>query len=141
MYSVGLGAGLLLYGIYSPLAEELVFRGILFTQGKTLMKPSYAAILSAVAFGIYHGNSIQMVYSIALGLVLAYAYHYSGQFVVPVVLHAIINVIVYVASNYGMFYDDGSQLFTGVILIVMGLWLFSRNNRFYARRMEKKNKF
>ncbi|MBR3761156.1 MAG: HAD hydrolase-like protein [Lachnospiraceae bacterium] len=141
LYSVGLGAGLLLYGIYSPLAEELVFRGILFTQGKTLMKPSYAAILSAVAFGIYHGNSIQMVYSIALGLVLAYAYHYSGQFVVPVVLHAIINVIVYVASNYGMFYDDGSQLFTGVILIVMGLWLFSRNNRFYARRMEKKNKF
>ena len=141
LYSVGLGAGLLLYGIYSPLAEELVFRGILFTQGKTLMKPSYAAILSAVAFGIYHGNSIQMVYSIALGLVLAYAYHYSGQFVVPVVLHAIINVIVYVASNYGMFYDDGSQLSTGVILIVMGLWLFSRNNRFYARRMEKKNKF
>ncbi len=140
LYSVGLGAGLLLYGIYSPLAEELVFRGILFTQGKTLMKPSYAAILSAVAFGIYHGNSIQMVYSIALGLVLAYAYHYSGQFVVPVVLHAIINVIVYVASNYGMFYDDGSQLSTGVILIVMGLWLFSRNGKFYARRMEKASK-
>ena len=140
LYSVGLGAGLLLYGIYSPLAEELVFRGILFTQGKTLMKPSYAAILSAVAFGIYHGNSIQMVYSIALGLVLAYAYHYSGQFVVPVVLHAIINVIVYVASNYGMFYDDGSQLSTGVILIVMGLWLFSRNGKFYARRMEKLSK-
>ena len=137
LYSVGLGAGLLLYGIYSPLAEELVFRGILFTQGKTLMKPSYAAILSAVAFGIYHGNSIQMVYSIVLGLVLAYAYHYSGQFVVPVVLHAIINVIVYVSSNYGLFYDDGSQLSTGVILIVMGVWLFSRNGKFYARRMEK----
>ena len=137
LYSVGLGAGLLLYGIYSPLAEELVFRGILFTQGKTLMKPSYAALLSAVAFGIYHGNSIQMVYSIVLGLVLAYAYHYSGQFVVPVVLHAIINVIVYVSSNYGLFYDDGSQLSTGVILIVMGLWLFSRNGKFYARRMEK----
>lgn len=137
LYSVGLGAGILLYGIFSPLAEELVFRGILFTQGKTLMKPSYAAILSAAAFGIYHGNSIQMVYSIALGLVLAYAYHYSGQFLVPLVLHAIINVIVYISSNYGMFYDDGSQMTTGVILVVMGVWLFSRNSKFYARRLEK----
>ena len=140
LYSVGLGAGLLLYGIFSPLAEELVFRGILFTQGKTLMKPAYAAILSAVLFGLYHGNSIQMVYSFALGLVLAYAYHYSGQFIVPVVLHAIINVIVYVSSNLGMFYDDGSQLTTGIVLLVMGVWLLSRNGRFYAVRMEKLSK-
>ena len=140
LYSVGLGAGLLLYGIFSPLAEELVFRGILFTQGKTLMKPAYAAMLSAALFGLYHGNSIQMVYSFALGLVLAYAYHYSGQFIMPVVLHAIINVIVYVSSNLGMFYDDGSQLSTGIILLVMGVWLFSRNGRFYAVRMEKLNK-
>ena len=140
LYSVGMTAGLILYGIFSPLAEELVFRGILFTQGKTLMKTSYAAILSSALFGLYHGNSIQMIYSVALGLVLAYAYHYSGQFIVPVVLHSIINVVVYVSSNNGMFYDDGSQLTTGIILLVMGVWLFTRNGRYYAMRMEKLNK-
>ncbi len=137
LYSVGLGAGLLLYGIYSPLAEELVFRGIFYNGAKSFMKPTVAALLSAAAFGIYHGNSIQIVYSIVLGFVLAHAYEYSGQFAVPVELHGIINVIVYVASNYGMFYEDGSQLSTGIILVVMGLWLFSRNNRFYERRMQK----
>ena len=138
LYSVGLSAGIILYGIFTPLTEELVYRGILFTQGKMLMKPAYAAIMSAFAFGILHGNGVQMVYSTVLGLVLAYAYHYSGQFTVPVVLHGLVNAVVYVSSTLGMFPNDSSQLTKGIVLLAMGVWLFFKLNRNYTARMYQK---
>lgn len=138
LYSVGMYAGLLLYGVFSPITEELVFRGILFNESKTFMKPSYAAILSAALFGFYHGNIVQMIYGLALGLILAYAYHYSGQFIVPVVLHAVVNVVVYVSSILGMFPADDSQMVTGIVLLAIGIWLFSQNRRGYAIRREQK---
>ena len=138
LYSVSFGIGILLYGVFSPIMEELIFRGILFTQGKTLMRPKAAAILSALAFGFFHGNSVQMVYGFILGLVLSYAYHYSGQFIVPVVLHSVVNLVVYVSSTLGMFnVEEGSELFTGIIILVMGIWLFAKNSVYYKMRMEK----
>lgn len=141
LYSVGMVAGLLMYGVFAPLTEELIFRGILFTQAKTLMKPNYAALLSAAAFGIYHGNRVQMIYAFVLGLILAYGYHYSGQFKVPVILHAAINIVVYVSSTLGMFNDtDGSLLATGIALLFVGTWLFAKCNGYYKLRMEKANR-
>lgn len=117
LYALGIPAGLLLYGIFSPLAEELLFRGIIFTQVKEYMKPFGAALLSASLFGIYHGNLVQFVYSLLLGMVLAYAYHYSGRLAVPVMIHGVINVIVFLASTFGWLSGSGVQLVVGIVCV------------------------
>ena len=135
LYAVSIPAGILLYGIYSPLAEELLFRGIIYNEVKTIMQTKTAALLAAVLFGIYHGNLVQFVYSVALGLVLAYAYQYSGQFAVPVVIHGVVNVIVFLSSNLGMF--AGVQLTNGIAMTAVGAWLFSRLIRIYRNRERK----
>lgn len=134
LYAVGVPAGLILYGICSPLTEELLFRGIIFTQVKTYMKPFGAALLSSALFGVYHGNSIQLVYSFFLGFVLAYAYYYSGNFAVPVVLHGIVNVCVFLASNYGLLRGDSMQLVIGIVCIALGTILFFILHQTYRKQ-------
>ena len=115
LYAVSVPAGLLLYGIYSPLVEELLFRGIIFTQVKGYMKQFGSALLSSALFGAYHGNPVQFTYSVFLGMVLAYAYHYSGQFAVPVVIHSVINILVFLASTYGLLTGSAVQLVLGIV--------------------------
>ena len=114
LYAVSIPAGLLLYGIYSPLVEELLFRGIIFTQVKSYMKHLGSALLSSALFATYHGNPVQFVYSFFFGIVLAYAYHYSGDFAVPVVIHGAVNVLVFLASTYGLLTGSGVQLVLGI---------------------------
>lgn len=117
LYAVGIPAGVLLYGFFSPVTEELLFRGLIFNEVKTFMKPFGAALLSSALFGVYHGNLVQTAYSFAIGMVFAYAYHYSGQFAVPVVMHGVINVIVFLASACGLFRGDGLQLALGIVFL------------------------
>lgn len=45
--------------IVAPIAEELIFRGILFNFLRKRMKLPYAIIISSIAFGILHQNISQ----------------------------------------------------------------------------------
>lgn len=124
LYAVGIPLGVVLYGVVSPLAEEFLFRGIIFNEIKSFSKPIMAAMLSAVLFGVYHGNGVQLAYGTILGVVLAQAYQMSGRFIVPVVLHGVLNVLVFVAGSLGIFQQNAVQLLIGMVLTVLGLILF-----------------
>lgn len=99
----GLVLGLWLYGICSPLAEELIFRGILFNRMKRYFSPVAAMLLSGAVFGLYHGNPIQAVYGLAAGAVLAAVYHQKGSFAFPVMMHGVMNVCGFLLSFLGIF--------------------------------------
>lgn len=129
LYSVGVPLGLVLYGIAAPLAEELLFRGIIFQEVKSLWKPKHAVLISAAFFGVYHGNGVQMVYGFCLGAVLAYAYHYSRKFALPVMIHSIVNIIIFQASNYGWISGSAVQLVIGAVLTAVAVLVFFRVNK------------
>ncbi len=97
-YTASLGIGLLCTGIIVPIAEELLFRGIIFNILKRRNKLLMAILLSALFYGFYHMNYIQGVYAFVLGCLLAYAYEYFGTFLMPVLLHIISSVISYVIT-------------------------------------------
>lgn len=124
LYAVGIPVGLLLYGAVSPLAEEFLFRGIIFEQIKSFTRPFAAVILSAVVFGIYHGNGVQLAYGTILGVVLAQAYQVSGRFFVPVVLHGVLNILVFLAGSFGIFQQNVLQTVLGLGLTLLGIILF-----------------
>lgn len=140
LYSVGVPLGLVLYGIAAPLAEELLFRGIIFQEVKTLWKPKHAVLISAAFFGVYHGNGVQMVYGFCLGTVLAYAYHYSEKFALPVIIHSIVNIIIFLASNYGWISGSVVQLVIGAMLTAASVLVFFKMNKAYQQKAaENKN--
>lgn len=98
-YGVVFGLGLVLYGIVSPLAEEVVFRGIIFNRMKREYSVISAALLSALMFGFYHGNSVQGIYAFLIGCLIAYTYERFGSFFYAVLFHGVANVAVYTITG------------------------------------------
>ncbi len=97
--SAALAVGLLCYGVISPLAEELVFRGIVYNELKRNYRLSMAMLISALLFGLYHMNPVQGVYGFIMGLLLAYLYEYFGSFLWPALVHMLANCLAYILSN------------------------------------------
>lgn len=93
--------GLILYGLLSPVAEEAVFRGLIYNRMKRCFRYEIALVVSAVLFGCYHGNLVQAVYGTILGLLMAYLYERYRSFVAPVLFHGIANVSIYVMVSQG----------------------------------------
>lgn len=85
--------GMFLYaGILAPIAEEILFRGLI---QKSLMPygKKFAIFCSAFTFGIFHGNLLQSPYAFLVGLVLGYvAAEYSIAW--AMVLHMINNLVI-----------------------------------------------
>ena len=76
--------------VLGPLCEELLFRGLIAGRlARYGQKP--AAFISALLFGLYHANLSQFFYAFLLGLLLAYAYFYTGKLKTSVVLHMLFN--------------------------------------------------
>lgn len=100
-YGVNFIVGLFLYGAVSPIAEEAVFRGVIYNRMKRCFNYPVALCVSALLFGCYHGNAVQAVYGTILGILIAWCYELCGSFAVPVLFHSVANVSMYVMTYYG----------------------------------------
>ena len=77
--------------ILGPVAEELLFRGVILRQLAPWGKQT-AIVISAVLFGVFHGNVIQIPFAFMVGLVLGYVtVEYSIGW--AIVLHIINNMV------------------------------------------------
>ena len=94
-YSAYFLLGLISYGVVSPIAEELLFRGIIHNYLRRFMDPKLTLLISSALFGIYHMNFVQGMYGFLMGCLIAYAYEYFGDFKMAVAVHAGANVLVY----------------------------------------------
>ena len=78
-------------GFLGPIAEELLFRGLLLRSAQTYGK-RFAIFSTAVLFGMFHGNILQSPFAMMVGLVLAYVtVEYS--IVWAIVLHIFNNFV------------------------------------------------
>lgn len=118
---------ILLAVFMAPIFEEIVFRGIiqkgLINKG---MNPMKAIWISALVFGIIHGNPWQFVGAVLLGFVLGIVYEKTKSLLMPILLHAFNNGI----STILMFYGDTesfSEYFkiSEYILLAAGIALFA----------------
>ena len=98
-FALPIWAGIILYGIVSPVAEEIVFRGIVYNRMHRQYGKWIAIIGSALLFGVYHGNVVQALYGFILGVLIAVMYEKYGSFAVPVILHSAANIFVYVVTS------------------------------------------
>lgn len=77
--------------ILGPISEELLFRGLLLRLIKPWGKQT-AILVSALVFGLFHGNIIQIPFAFLVGLVLGYVtVEYS--IIWAIVLHIFNNLV------------------------------------------------
>lgn len=104
-YGVSFLIGLFLYGIVSPLAEEVLFRGIIYNRMKKYFLIKISMLASALLFGVYHINPVQGIYGFLMGMLIAYVYEKFGNFFYAFLFHAVANIVVYTVSSYETLYS------------------------------------
>ncbi|MGN0298247.1 MAG: lysostaphin resistance A-like protein [Lachnospiraceae bacterium] len=99
LYSESLVIQLLAMVIAAPLAEELVFRGLIFKRARTYSKFLAASLLTAMLFGLYHGNMLQFIYAFVVSWILTLVYEQFLSLKFCVLVHAVMNATSVWASN------------------------------------------
>lgn len=94
---VELAAYLLVGGCIAPVAEELCFRGILYTYFRRWgLVP--ALLGSTVIFVALHSTRALPVTQIVGGVVFAFSYEFSRNLMVPMTIHALGNLAIFSLS-------------------------------------------
>lgn len=128
-YGVRFGVGVILYMVVSPIAEEIVFRGIIYNRMRRFFgkwsggSATTAVIASGVLFGIYHGNLVQGIYGACMGILMAYLYERTHAFYIPCLFHAAANGAVYLMSQNTMLQEKLFTLPCCMILFFIALSL------------------
>jgi len=79
--------------IVAPLVEEIIFRGYLYAVIKRYTGCFFAAITTSLLFAVIHGNLPGIMPLFTLALILTLAYELTGCLWVPMVAHALFNMI------------------------------------------------
>jgi membrane protease YdiL (CAAX protease family) len=79
--------------VLAPVVEEMVFRGLIFGALAPRIGVLAAALLSALLFGLVHGDQVLFPTLAALGFINALLYANTGNLLVPITLHALNNAI------------------------------------------------
>lgn len=87
-------------GIMGPIAEEITFRHFIL-QPNRKVSDRYAIIISALSFGIMHGNIIQGAYTFILGLFFAKEDLKENNLMPSLIMHMTINTSsVLISANW-----------------------------------------
>lgn len=76
--------------IIGPIFEEWLFRRLLIDRMQQYGE-KMAILVSAFAFGLFHGNLFQFFYAFGFGLLLAYAYVRTGKLRYTIAMHMTFN--------------------------------------------------
>ena len=83
----------------APVAEEILFRGILYPAVKQLGHPRVAVIGTALLFALFHVNLLTFASLTAVALALIALYEFTDNLLAPITAHAVFN-----ASNLIMLF-------------------------------------
>lgn len=88
--------GWIAVGVLVPIAEEMVFRGAILRTLLNLCGHRWrwgAIVLSALLFGLAHGNMAQLLNATLLGCLLGWLYYRSGSIAPGIVFHMVNNSV------------------------------------------------
>lgn len=120
-------------GIAAPIAEEMIFRGLVFGRLKEFMKPGWAILVSSLLFGIYHGNVVQFVYASLLGILLCWMAEGTHSLAAPVFIHGAANIWALFLDRWGssLLQTADGHVFQGILVLqavflLLGLYNFMK---------------
>ena len=115
--------------LLAPIFEEILFRGIILRGLLSTYSPSKSIIISAIIFGIFHGQLSMIPGAIFLGLCFGYVYFKTNSLGSPILLHFAANLFGIIASlinhklgnpNFNFFseiYGNYSLQLIGILII------------------------
>lgn len=118
----------LIYGIIvGPIAEELIFRGVMQHYLQKAVPFALANIIQATLFGIYHMNVMQGIYTGVIGLLFGYICYRGGNLWFSTIIHIIFNIfgftnILFIAADNPYF--NFAWLPLMILTLILGSMLY-----------------
>ncbi|VYU50191.1 CPBP family intramembrane metalloprotease [Clostridium tertium] len=85
-------------GIIAPIAEEFLFRGVVFNTLRKRFSPAWTIGLQGVFFGIYHMNLIQGTYATLLGVIFGYVTYKTRSIWPAIIMHIVNNSMSFILN-------------------------------------------
>ncbi len=125
-------------GIIAPVAEEMIFRWLVYLRLRDHFSVLASTLISAVFFGIYHGNIPQAIYTFILGVAFAWFLEMGGNKWISVFLHMGANIWILIFGEYaGILVKKNGA---GILLMIYGILAVAMiaGYQYFARRGEKR---
>ena len=109
-----------LTAVLPGVCEEFANRGGFLTVLRSSHSKAYTVVIVGVAFGLFHQNIVQLVYTAVLGALMAYLTLTTGSVLPAVILHFsnnLISVILQNATTYGWAIGNAYANFMETMLI------------------------
>ena len=81
--------------LISPVAEEIMFRGLTQKYAEKAIGALPAIIFQAALFGVYHMNIVQGIAALIFGILFGFMARKSGSLIPSILLHAVFNLSAY----------------------------------------------
>lgn len=88
---------IIISGVLAPIAEELYFRGLIFTYVRNISNVAIAIIVSSIFFGLAHSfvNPYIFISHAVVSIFIGLARQKSNGMIVPIIMHMIWNLLIF----------------------------------------------
>ena len=85
--------------VAAPIAEEILFRGLIFTRMARGSNLYIAAFISSLVFGVMHGTIIWTIYTFVVGVVLVWLFVKTRSLIAPILAHFAFNGVSFLFTD------------------------------------------
>ena len=122
-YSSTLLWEILILCLFVPVVEEILYRQMVYEAVAEWFGDLFAIVLSALLFALFHGNIVQFLYALVLGICLGLVRANFSSVLVPILGHISANLIsILRGTTKGFtFVSSGSSMYiqvTGILVVV-----------------------
>ncbi len=136
----------LCFAVAPAIAEELVFRGVIFSSLKNKIGTVFAIFVSSIIFTLIHFSIFQTIHQFILGVVLSLIFYVTGKLVYSMFFHFFNNFFVlffvYVTknSNFAIFSNFGTLEIILTFVIFVVAVLLSVFGFYFLKKLANKKK-
>ena len=111
---------LFVFALVPAVMEELLMRGIVLSTLRPLGNVT-AVSVSALMFGLLHGNLAQAPYAFLMGLILGSIYIHTDSLRPVIAVHALANTIAVIMSYLRLYADSATASLWGLVILIVVL--------------------
>lgn len=112
--------------LVGPIVEELLFRGIMFHYLEKIKTGWFPILFSGIAFGVWHGEPVQVVYAALMGILLGIVYARVRDLKIPIALHILNNLLSTLPNGLNTDFVQNIIFYTSLLMIFPTIYLVAR---------------
>lgn len=109
--------------IIAPIGEEALMRGLIYPVLRRKLSVTSTIVITALLFAMLHGNLVQIVLTIPLGIALGYLYERTHNLLACISMHMLFNATALLLPSVHVGRLD-AVVAASLIVITLGLWMY-----------------